>query len=200
LTSRRALPSILCAAALAAGLAACGGSDNAATTVVEQSTVTQTVTSAAPPATTGTTPATTAPSTTATTPSQPLTLHAAEQVLADRGFSTLTERDWRADQNLKVLVGVRQNAGTSDAGQQQAFFFAADRFLGTDTRDPSGRITVTAQENDAVTLTYALYRTGDSIDQPSGGERSVTYVWDGSTLTPQQTIPPASPSAPASRR
>jgi hypothetical protein len=191
---------------LAIALSACGSNDDA-TTVVETSTVTQTVTTQAPAATsTATTPppATTSPSTPSspptTTATTPLTLHAAEQVLAGRGFSTLTERDWRADQDLKVLVGVRTNTGTSDGGQQQAFFFAGDRFLGTDTKDPSGRIAVTAQENDAVTLTYALYRPSDSIDQPSAGEASVTFVWDGTRLTPQQPIPPASPSAPRSRR
>jgi hypothetical protein len=190
---------------LAIGLAACGTNDDA-TTVVETSTVTQTVTTQAPAATgTATTPPATTSATTPSSPSTttgtaPLTLHAAEQVLADRGFSTLTERDWRTDQNLKVLAGVRTNTGTSDAGQQQAFFFAGDRFLGTDTRDPSGRITVTAQENDAVTLTYALYSPSDSIDQPSAGEASVTFVWDGTRLTPQQPIPPAAPTAQRSRR
>jgi len=185
------------AAALALGLAACGGDDDASTTVVERTTVTRTVT--APATAPQTTPAPPATATgTATTPAGPLTLRAAEQVLDGRGYATLSERDWRPDQTLKVLVGVRR--GTSDGGQQQAFFFAGDRWIGTDASAPSGRITVLGQQDDAITLAYALYRPGDSIESPSGGERQVTFVWDGSRLTPRQPIPPAAPDAPLSRR
>lgn len=197
----RLLPSALGALALAFGLAACGDADEAATTVVERTTtVTRTVTA---PATTPTAPATTptAPTTPATTPTEPaapLTLHAAEQVLDGHGFATLTERDWHPDETLKVLLGVRR--GVSDQGAQQAFFFVGDRFIGTDTRDPSGRIAVTAQEDDAITLSYGLYRLSDSIEMPSGGDAEVTYTWDGSRLTPQQPIPPAAPAASLSRR
>lgn len=144
----------------------------------------------------------TAPSATATTTAPaaaaPLTLRAAEQVLDGRGFAPLTERDWRPDQQLKVLIGVRR--GVSDDGAQQAFLFAGDRFIGTDTKDRSGRITVAAQSDDRVTLTYALYRPGDSIERPSGGTADVTYVWDGARLTPEDPIPPADPSASLGRR
>lgn len=192
---RRTFPLAFAALALAAGATACGDGDNASETVVEQSTVTRTVT--APPQTT-TVPATTPTTPATTTPTAPLTLQAAEQVLDGRGFATLTERDWRPDQNLKVLVGVRR--GVSDEGAQQAFFFVGDRFIGTDTRAPSGRITVTAQEDDAITLAYGLYRPADSIESPSGGEAEVTFAWDGDALTPQQQIPGDAPDAPLSRR
>ncbi|MDW5598465.1 LppP/LprE family lipoprotein [Conexibacter stalactiti] len=188
---------ITCAlAALALGAAACGDSDDASTTVVERATVTRTVTVPARPTTPApppeTTPATTPP------PAAPLTLRAAEQVLDGRGFATLAERDWRPDQNLKVLLGVRR--GVSDDGAQQAFFFVGDRFIGTDTRDPSGRIAVTAQSDDAITLAYGLYRPDDSIESPSGGETEVTYTWDGDRLSPQEPIPPSATDAALSRR
>lgn len=185
---------LTCAAlALALGASACGEDGGGATTVVERTTtVVRTVT--APPATT-TAPATT-PATT-TTPA-PLTLRAAEQLLDARGFATLTERDWRPDQRLKVLLGVRR--GVSDVGAQQAFFFLDELFLGTDTRDPSGRITVVDQSEAAITLAYALYRPGDSIESPSGGEREVTYTLSGDRLSPEQPIPPSAEDAPLSRR
>ncbi|HST41651.1 MAG TPA: LppP/LprE family lipoprotein [Conexibacter sp.] len=188
---------ITCAlAALAFGATACGSDDDASTTVAEPTTVTRTVTVPARPTTPAqppaTTPATTEPA------AAPLTLQAAEQVLDGRGFATLTERDWRPDQPLKVLLGVRR--GVSDDGAQQAFFFVGDAFIGTDTRDPSGRITVTEQSDDAITLAYGLYRPGDSIESPSGGETEVTYAWDGDSLTPQEPIPPSSPDAALSRR
>lgn len=187
------------AAALALGLAACGDDDNASSTVVERTTVTRTVTAPATAAQTTTAPPATSTGTgTTTTPAGPLTLRAAEQVLDGRGYATLSERDWRPDQTLKVLVGVRR--GTSDGGQQQAFFFAGDRWIGTDASAPSGRITVVDQQDDAITLAYALYRPGDSIESPSGGERQVTFAWDGSRLTPQQPIPPAAADAQLSRR
>lgn len=189
---RKNLPLALGTAALAFGVAACGDSgDKASTTVVEQSTVTRTVT--APPATT---PATT-PQTTSQ-PAAPLTLQQAEQVLEQRGFAPLGERDWRPDQTLKVLIGFAGEASMS--GQEQAFFFVGDRFIGTDARAPSGRVTVTAQEDQAITLSYGLYRPKDSIESPTGGEAEVTFVWDGTSLTPQQPIPSAAQNAPLSRR
>jgi hypothetical protein len=192
---RLLLPAVISLAALALslGLAACGDGGNTAT-VSDVTTATQTDTGP-PRQTTPTPPATT---TTPATPSAPLTLHAAEQVLDRRGFATLTERDWHPGQTLKVLLGVRR--GVSDVGAQQAFFFAGDRFIGTDTSAPSGRITVTAQHDDAITLAYSVYRRSDSIESPSGGEAEVRYVWDGSRLTPQQRIPAASSAAPLSRR
>lgn len=174
---RRSLPLALSAAALTVAAAGCGGNDTTTATVTRTATVTPTVTAPA---------------------SGPLTLQQAEQVLDERGFATLTERDWRPDQTLKVLLGVRR--GVSSAGAQQAFFFAGDRFIGTDTRDPSGRIEVADQADDEIALTYALYRPGDSIEQPSGGSATVTYVWDGARLTPRDPIPSSDPGAALGRR
>lgn len=190
----RTLPLALGTVALALGAAGCGDDGkSAATTVVERETVTRTVPA---PVQTTTTPATT-PQTTTT--AAPLTYQAAEQVLRKRGFGPLNgPRDWRTDQALRVLVGVRP--GTSDGGQQQAFFFADGRFLGTDATAASGRITVLDQEDAAITLAYGLYRPSDSIESPSGGEAEVTFAWDGTRLTPQQPIPSAAADAPLSRR
>lgn len=192
---RRLLPLAVALSALA--LSACGGSEAETTTVSRTTTVTRTVTTPAATTPAATTPAATTPP--ARTPAGgSLSLREAEQVLDARGYAPLTERDWRPDATLKVLVGVRR--GVSADGAQQAFFFAGDRFIGTDTRDPSGRIAVTGQSGDAVALTYALYRPGDSIEQPSGGEVTVTFAWDGSRLRPREEIPPADPAAPRSRR
>ena len=155
-------------------------------------TVTKTVTA---PATT------TAGTTTSPTPPDPsarLSLQAAEQVLAGRGYSVLGERDWRPDQPLKVLLGISDDPDAARA--ELAFLFVGDQFIGTDTKDPSGQIEVVAQGGDSVTLSYALYRPADSVDDPTGGTAEVTYTWDGSRLTPQDPIPTASPDAPLSRR
>ena len=189
--SRRRIPLALSLAALALpALAGCGGSDRTAVVTTVVSTATQTVTVEAPATATDT-----APSGTTTVPA-PLTLHGAERVLAARGYEPLTERDWRPDETLKVLIGIRR----AQPRAELAFLFAGGRFLGTDTRDPSGAIEVVAQDRDRVTLGYGLYRPGDALCCASAGTAHVTYVWDGTRLSPQSAIPSADPGAALSRR
>jgi LppP/LprE lipoprotein len=184
---RRSVTLLALCAALA--LAACGSKQ--ASVVTHTRTVVRTVTA---PAATSTTPAST--STTTTTPSGPLTLRAAEQVLAARGYAVLTERDWHPDQRLKVLIGIR----SAPPRAELAFLFAGDRFIGTDTKDPSGAIEVVGQGDRNVTLGYGIYKPGDALCCASGGTAQVTYAWDGTRLTPLQPIPPADPGAARSRR
>jgi len=198
--SRRRILSALAPAALALlALAGCGGGDKPASAQVTTPTVTRTVTSPSPTATTTTPAATSTASATAPNPSAPLSLHAAEQVLAAHGYSTLSERDWRPDQPLKVVVGVAAG-GAAGTRRELAFFFVGATFIGTDTKDPSGQIAVTAQSGGSVTLTYGLYRSSDSIDAPTGGSADVTYRWTGTRLVPQGPIPSAAPAASPSRR
>lgn len=198
-SSRRRILSALAPAALVLlALAGCGGGDDASNAAARTETVTQTVTTAATTPTTSTTaPAPTTPAA-PSDPDAPLSLQAAEQVLDAHGYSVLGERDWHPDQQLKVLLGIDDSTGQARA--ELAFVFVGDRFIGTDTRDPSGLIEVVAQSDDSLTLSYGLYRPSDSIDEPTGGTAEVTYAWDGSRLTPQGAIPTASPDAPLSRR
>jgi hypothetical protein len=201
-----ALALVLSAVALL--LAACGGGDttgSATKTAAGTPTVTTptTPTPTTPPPTTSGTATAPTPTTTGTTvpapnPDAPLTLRAAEAVLDRRGFATLTERDFRPDQTLKVLVGVRRNAPEGRA--QQAFFFVGNRFIGTDTSDTSGSISVTDQQDDRITLTYGLYSTKDALANPTDGEASVSYRWTGAKLVPMGSIPPSSTQVAGSRR
>jgi hypothetical protein len=177
----------------ALALAGCGGSKRTSE-ATRTRTVVRTVT-----APTATTPTTTTGRTTATSPAPPgapLTLHDAEQVLAARGYAALTERDWRPDQTLEVLLGIRRAAPRAE----RAFFFAGGRFIGTDTSDPSGAIEVVAQSDRQVTLGYGLYKPGDALCCASGGTRQVTYAWTGTRLAAQGPIPTADPGAQLSRR
>ncbi len=188
---RRVLPVLAPAALVLLALAGCGGGDapsSATDAAARTETVTRTVTV---PATTPTAPSAPAD------PAAPLTLAAAEQVLDARGYAALGERDWRPDQSLKVLPGVSRAA---DPRAELAFFFVGDRFIGTDAKDPSASIEVLDQDDDSVTLSYALYRPSDGVDGPSGGTAEVTFAWDGSRLAPQDPIPSADPDAPLSRR
>jgi LppP/LprE lipoprotein len=195
--SRRRIRSALAPAALVLlALAGCGGGDAPTSASVRTTTVMRTVTA---PAST-----TTAPSATGTTaqpppdPSAPLALSAAEQALGARGYTALSERDWRPDQRLKALIGIGSTMGASR--KELAFFFVGDRFIGTDTTAPSARIEMAAQGGESVTLRYALYRPGDGVDDPSGGGTEVTYRWTGARLVPQGAIPSAATDAPLSRR
>lgn len=192
--SRRRILSVLAPAALVLpALAGCGGDDEPASAGVATRTVTQTVTA----------PATTAPTTSGTAtlpppdPTAPLSLQTAERLLDEHGYAPLTERDWRPDQPLKVLLGISRGA---ERRAELAFLFVGDRFIGTDTKDPSGQLVVTAQDGESVTLAYGLYRPSDEIDAPSGGTAEVTYAWDGARLVPQDPIPTAGQDAPLSRR
>jgi hypothetical protein len=201
---RRLLLALAPAALVLSASTGCGGGDERTGAAVP-ATVTQTVTTPAPSTGTTATATATSTSTGATTsptpppdPDAPLSLQAAEQVLDARGYSVLGERDWRPDQQLKVLLGIGDS--TAQARSELAFLFVGDRFIGTDTKDPSGSIEVVAQSDDAITLAYGLYKRSDSIDDPTGGTAEVTFRWDGSRLTPQDPIPTASPDAPLSRR
>ncbi len=161
-------------------------------------TVTRTVTVPATTTATATTGGTTSAAP-PPNPSAPLSLHAAEQVLAAHGYATLTERDWRPGQPLKVLLGVATR-GPAGARRELAFFFVGATFIGNDTATPSGQLEVAAQDGGSVTLRYGLYRPSDAIDDPTGGSASVTYRWTGTRLVPQDPIPTAAPNAPLSRR
>lgn len=196
---RRRTPLAFAPAALALlALAGCGGGTHNTADATRTVTVARTVTATVPIQTT-TGPAPSGRPRPLPDPSVPLPLHAAEQVLNAQGYATLSERDWRPDQPLKVLVGVglRDPAGVR---RELAFFFVGATFIGTDTKDPSGRIEVVAQDGGSVTLSYALYRPSDSIDAPTAGSASVTYRWTGSRLVPQGAIPSAAPAASPSRR
>jgi hypothetical protein len=188
--------SLLVVLAAALCMTACGGgkrtSDVASTT-----TVTHTVTvPATTPTVATTTPTATGTTTTPPNPHATLSLHGAELVLGARAFGVLTERDYRPDQALKVLIGIRRMALRAE----QAFFFVGDRFIGTDTAEPSGAIEVLAQSDTQITLGYGLYRPGDALCCASAGVARVTYVWNGTRLVPRGAIPTADPGASVSRR
>jgi hypothetical protein len=203
----------LCACAIAL-LAACGSSTKTVTKAgappLTQPTTTATAPSTAKTTSTATTPtqttSTQTPTTTRAAPEPAFTQHeskaegvgAATSVVRERGFTPNDPSQYHSDQALRVLVGTR--TGSGDGYGQQAFFFVNGRYIGTDAKEPSATLKVLSQGDTEVTLGYPLYRKGDPLSSPSGGEAHVTFQLNNGKLVPAGTIPSASSSATLSRQ
>jgi hypothetical protein len=107
-----------------------------------------------------------------------------------RGYTPNDTSEYHSNQTLRVLVGTQ--TGSSDGYGQQAFFFVDGHYLGTDTKLPSASVKVVSQTDTEVTLAYPLYRHGDPLSSPSGGEAHVTFALNNGKLVPLGTIPSAS--------
>lgn len=99
---------------------------------------------------------------------------------------------------LHALVGT--SSGSADGANQHVFFFDGDRYLGTDTLNPSAALSVVSQTDTIVIVRYRLFRPRDAQCCPSGGTADVRFSWDGQRLTPLDSIPSDDPAAPISRR
>jgi hypothetical protein len=82
-------------------------------------------------------------------------------------------------------VGTHPTSAT--ASNQRAFFFIGSRYIGTDAREPSAKVSVVKQGETEVTLAYTLYRGGSPT-----GTADVTFQLDNGFLVPAEMIPPAS--------
>ncbi len=123
---------------------------------------------------------------------------AAAAVVNAHGYTPVALSTYHPNQTLRVLIGTRQR---STAGYNQlAFFFLDNRYLGTDSSQPSAAVHVVSQSDTEVTLAYALYRPHDTQCCPSGGQAVVRFQLDNGTLTPLDPIPSASASASLSRQ
>jgi hypothetical protein len=123
---------------------------------------------------------------------------AAADVVTAHGYSPTDISDYHPTQTLRVLIGTR--TGSADGYDQRAFFFLDNRYIGTDSSQPSASVRVVAQGDTEVTLAYALYRPHDSLCCPSGGEALVHFQLDDGTLVPLQPIPPVSSAAGLARQ
>ncbi len=123
---------------------------------------------------------------------------AAAAVVRAHGYTPNDTSQYHGDQTLGVLVAT--HTGSGDGYGQQAFFFVNDRYIGTDSAQPSAKLRVVEQKDTRVTLAYPLYRSHDALCCPSGGEARVTFELDNGRLTPQQAIPPASSQTGLSRQ
>ncbi len=125
-------------------------------------------------------------------------LNAALAMVKAHGYTAGDSSDYHPGQTLRVLVGTR--TGSGDGYGQQAFFFVDDRYIGTDTKDPSAHVKVTSQSDTEVTLAYPLYRAHDPLCCASGGQTTVRFQLNNGRLVPLDTIPPVSSNIGLSRQ
>jgi hypothetical protein len=114
----------------------------------------------------------------------------AAAVVRSRGYTPNDTSEYHSNQTLRVLIGTQ--AESNNGYGQQAFFFVDGRYLGTDTKLPSAKVKVLNQGDTEVTLGYPLYRQGDPLNAPRGGEAHVTFQLNNGKLVGLQKIPPAS--------
>ena len=110
--------------------------------------------------------------------------------LQTQGYTPASTADYHPNQTLRVLIGIR--TGSADGYDQRAFFFLGPRYLGTDSSTPSAAVHVLSQGDTEVTLGYPIYRPGNPLCCPAGGEAHVTFQLNNGALAPAQPIPPVS--------
>ncbi len=207
---RRSLPLALVALGLLAG---CGSQTRTVTVASTPATPATTGTAAAPKtqtSSTTTTTATSAPSSTATSTtrtspepsfteqeSHPEGASAAEAVVRANGYTANNAAEYHPNQTLRVLIGTR--TGSGDGYGQRAFFFIDGHYLGTDAKEPSAQLKVVSQSDTEVTIAYPLYRSGDPLCCPGGGQRIVHFALNNGKLTALDPIPPANSNSGLSR-
>jgi hypothetical protein len=122
---------------------------------------------------------------------------AAVAVVKAHGYTPGETSTYNPANTLRVLVGT--HTGSSDGYGQQAFFFVDGRYIGTDTKEPSASVKVVGQSDTEVTLAYSLYKPGDPLSHPSGGEAIVHFQLNNGRLVALNPIPPASSATGAAR-
>ncbi len=217
----RLIASVALAALIPGTLSACGGATKTVTAESTPGTNTQ-----GPTATTTTGTTTTAPasgtggasaagsSSPSTTPSQTRTAsepqfaqgqsqsstgeaQQAAEIVRAHGYTANDLSEYHPDQTLRALVGTR--SGSADGYGQQVFFFVDGSFIGTDAKEPSAVVKVVSQGDTEAVVAYQLYRPGDPLSSPSGGQATVHFQLNNGKLVALGTIPPAHSTSGASR-
>ena len=121
----------------------------------------------------------------------------AAAVVRTRGYTADDLSEYHPQQTLRALVGTR--SGSADGYGQQVFFFVDGRFIGTDTKEPSASLKVVSQGDTEAVVAYRLYRPGDPLSSPSGGQAVVHFQLNNARLVALGTVPPVHSGTGASR-
>ena len=176
-----------------------GGQTNTSQSTTPSTAATTTDTRASGTSTSSTTTTRTAPEPAFTEQEAraPDSAGAAAAVVRANGFTPNSLSDYHAGQTLRVLVGTR--TGSGDGFGQRAFFFLDGRYLGTDTKEPSAKLSVVSQNDTEVVIAYPLYRHSDPLCCPGGGQAVVHFQLNNGKLAALDRIPPANSSTGLSR-
>jgi LppP/LprE lipoprotein len=218
-SSPRSLIALMLPALLAAALlVGCGSSTKTVTessvppvtgsteaTQTPPSSTSSTATST-PPVQTTTNGGTSAPTTTHSAPEPAFTQQeskaegagAAAAIVRSHGYTPNNSSDYHSGQALRVITATR--TGSADGYEQQAFFFVNGHYIGTDSKEPSAGVKVVSEGDTEATLSYSLYRPGDPLSSPTGGQARVTFQLNNGKLVPLERIPPAQSSTSLSRQ
>jgi LppP/LprE lipoprotein len=128
----------------------------------------------------------------------PPPLSRALAIVRQRGYFPTDTSGYGSGASPAVLLAVRE--GSADGTAQRAFFFAAGRFVGTDTPDDSAGIRVDSARPPVIALAYRLFDPKDPQCCATAGATTVRYRWNGRRVVPLDPIPPSSISAHDSRR
>jgi LppP/LprE lipoprotein len=216
-TPARAATLIALAATATAVLGGCGGSATKTVSAAQTPTIAQTTGTDTQPTTSTATTTTTATGT-SSTPTRTRTapepafaekekssggsggegLSAAEALVRAHGYTPEDPSDYHPNQTLRVLIGV--GANSNQGFDRLAFFFVDGRYIGTDSTQPSAQVSVVAQSDTEVTLAYSLYRSGDPLCCPGGGQAKVRFQLNNGQLQSLDSIPPVSSKTGLSRQ
>ncbi len=137
-----------------------------------------------------------APVSPSATPS--LSLDQALTAIRSQGYTATQTGGFRQNDDLSVIVARR--SGSVDGHPQRAFLFHRGRLVGADTARPSATIRWIWSTSDVVAIGYDLYHSNDPLCCPTAGAATVRYRWDKTKVASLDPVPPASWSAPVSRR
>jgi hypothetical protein len=111
---------------------------------------------------------------------------AAVAIVRAQGYTPVSLTDYSFKTRLHVLIGKRPSDGA-----KLAFFFILKHYLGHDSLSPSARVSVVGNTKKTVTLAYRTYGASEPACCPAGPRVTVRFVWNGTALVPEGTIPPS---------
>ena len=104
-------------------------------------------------------------------------------LVRSRDFKVVDKNDWNPDDTLQVLIG------TTDDGNELAFFFVDGSYLGNDSTEVSTKLRVKRTDDLEVTLQYGIYQSGDEPGKPTGEPIQVIFRYEAGTVEPVEALP-----------
>jgi len=82
------------------------------------------------------------------------------------------------------------NVASADGASQWVFFFSGTTYLGTDTADTSPSLSLAGSPGSGqIDVKYSAYAPSDPLCCPSLPPVTITYTWDGASVTASGTPP-----------